>query len=51
MAKIIFEFETVEQADKWLGYYSDGGGENEMYECFSQNGEEYPKPKITESES
>lgn len=48
MPKVVFEFKTQDELDAWLGAYYDGGGESEMYESFSQNGEDYPEIKITE---
>lgn len=50
MAKVVFEFKNQDDMDAWLGYWYDGGGDQEMYNCFDQNGEEYPEIKITEEQ-
>lgn len=47
MPKIIFEFNTQEELDEWYGLYSDGGGEDEIFKGFSENGIEYPEIKVT----
>jgi hypothetical protein len=47
MAKVIFEFETKEDRDKWLAAYYNSG-EQELAEYWQQDGEEMPDIKITE---
>lgn len=51
MSKLIFEFKNQDELDRWYGSYLDGGGESEMYENFSQNGEEYPQITIIEEKA
>lgn len=48
MPKLIFEFKTKEELDKWHGIYPDGGGEDVIYDGFREDGEDYPEIKITE---
>lgn len=50
MPKIIFEFDTVEERDNFLAAYYDGGGEQEMYESYTCNGDEWPNITITEED-
>lgn len=51
MPKVIFEFKTKEEMDIWMGFYYDGGGEQEMYAGYEQENWDYPEIKITEDES
>lgn len=47
MPKVVLEFETKEDRDKWLGAYYNSG-EQELAEYWQQDGEEMPDIKITE---
>jgi len=48
MPKLVFEFKTQEDLDNWYGFYSDGGGEDGIYEGFAQEGWDYPEIKVTQ---
>jgi hypothetical protein len=38
MPKLIFEFETNEIRDRFLGQFCDGGGEDNMYDALQSEG-------------
>lgn len=45
--KIVFQFNTVEERERWMASYMDGGGEDGVYEAYVVDGDEYPEIKIT----
>lgn len=44
--RVIFEFKTVEDRDKWYGAYTNSG-EQEIFEYWYQDNEEVPDWKET----
>ena len=51
MPKLVFEFESDDDMHTWFGYYSNGGGENSIYNGWKKNEEtDYPEIKITKED-
>ena len=50
MPKVILEFKTRLDRDRWMGFYTDGGGEQEIMEGFNQENWDYPDIKTTEED-
>lgn len=48
MPKLVLDFATQEELNDWQAFYFDGGGEQEMMECFAQNDQGYPDITFSE---
>jgi len=51
MSKVILKFDDADKMQRWLGYWSDGGGEDGIYDGWSENEpDDYPKITTTTEE-